>query len=593
MAVGVSSVNPSTALAQVLVDELVRCGLTDVVVAPGSRSAPLAIAAHAAHANRRLRLHVRVDERSAGYLALGLGKVRGRPAAVICTSGTATANLHPAVVEASQAGVPLLALTADRPPELRDTGANQTIDQVKLYGDAVRWFCEVGVPEARAGAVAYWRSLTCRAWDAATGVDPGPVHLNLAFREPLVPDESAEWPESLEGRAGGAPWTVTSGAGPLAAPALDAGDLPNVERGLLVAGDGAGDPSPYVALAEQRGWPVLAEPTSGARRGPNALSTYHYLLGLPEFVERHLPEAVVTVGKPGLSRPLLALLERAREHVVVDAAARWPDPTRTATRATAHAAALSERGSGDGDRPARACAGVAARTHSSASRRQSAWLRSWLEADRAARAAVDEVLDAQDALTEPRLARDLAAALPGGALLFAGSSMPVRDLDRTMPPREGLRVLGNRGASGIDGAVSTAVGAALAHDGPAYALLGDLALLHDQNGLLLGPDDPRPDLTVVAINNNGGGIFSLLPQAAHAGPFERVFGTPHGADLEKVSGAAGVPYTRLERPGHLPSALEGRGLRLVEVRTDRPAVADMHDQLQHAVARALHHRRSR
>lgn len=572
-------------------DELVRCGLTDIVVAPGSRSAPLAMAAHAAHAahaDRRLRLHVRIDERSAGYVGLGLSKASGRPAAVICTSGTATANLHPAVVEASQAGVPLLVLTADRPPELRHTGANQTIDQIKLYGSAVRWFCEVGVPEERAGAVAYWRSLTCRAWTAATGVDPGPVHLNLAFREPLVPDGSPEWPESLEGRAGGAPWTVTGDAGQTAAAPPEAGGLPDVERGLLVAGDGRVDPAPYVALAEQRGWPVLAEPTSGARRGANALSAQHYLLGLPDFAERHLPEAVVTVGKPGLSRPLLALLERAREHVVIDSVAQWPDPTRTATRAAGHPAALPERGKGDGDRQVRTYGEVVSRSRTGAAGRQSAWLRSWLEADEAARAAVDEVLDAQDALTEPRLARDMAAVIPDGALLFAGSSMPVRDLDRTMCPREGLRVLGNRGASGIDGTVSTAVGAALAHDGPAYALLGDLALLHDQNGLLFGAEDPRPDLTVVAINNDGGGIFSLLSQSAHPESFERIFGTPHGVRLTDVAATAGLAHARVERAEELPGALRREGPRLVEVPIDRAAVADTHEELQHAVARALH-----
>lgn len=588
--------NPSTALARVLVDELVRCGLSDVVVAPGSRSAPVAMAAHAAHTEGRLRLHVRIDERSAGYLALGLGKACGRPAAVICTSGTATANLHPAVVEASHAGVPLLVLTADRPPELRDTGANQTIDQVKLYGSAVRWFCEVGVPEARTGAVAYWRSLTCRAWTAAAGVAPGPVHLNLAFREPLVPDgpgESVEWPESLEGRAGGAPWTVARDTGWETAPGPHPGDLPDVERGLLVVGDGRADPGPYVALAEQRGWPVLAEPSSGARYGPNALSAYHYLLGVPDFVERHAPEAVLTVGKPGLSRPLLALLEGACEHVVVDPMPHWPDPTRSATRVIGPASPARGRGDGATSGTAWAHDGTEkgaekpAVTRRDPSASPGSWLWSWLEADRAARTAIDEVLDAQDVLSEPRLARDLASALPDGALLFAGSSMPIRDVDRTMRPRVGLRVLGNRGASGIDGSVSTAVGAALAHRGPAYALLGDLALLHDQNGLLLGSGEPRPDLTIVAVNNDGGGIFSLLPQAAHTEPFMRVFATPHNVDLAEVASTAGVPYTLVERADEFPSALGGEGLRLVEVRTDRAAGAELHTRLQHAVDVAL------
>lgn len=556
--------NPSTALATVLLDEFVRCGLTDLVVAPGSRSAPLAMAAHA---DRRIRLHVRLDERSAAYLALGLGKASGHPAAVACTSGSAGANLHPAVVEASQAGVPLVVLTADRPPELRGTGANQTIDQIKLYGDAVRLFCEVGVPEARTGAVGYWRSLACRAWASAAGPGAGPVHLNVAFREPLVPDDTPDWPEPLDGRAHGAPWTVvpTRAQTGLAADPMQA-ELPPTDRGVLVAGDGIADPAPYVALAEQCGWPVLAEPTSGARYGPNAVSAYHYLLGSADFAAGHRPDVVVTVGKPGLSRPLLSMLETAREHIVASPAPQWPDPTRSATRVVPNAP----------PRPAGA-----------GGTRDTTWLRSWLAADVAARGAIDSVLDADAGLTEPRVARDLAAALPDGALLFAASSMPVRDLDRTMRPRGAVRILGNRGTSGIDGSVSTAIGAALVHGGPAYALLGDLALLHDQNGLLLGPDERRPDLTIVVVNNDGGGIFSMLPQAGHEAPFERVFGTPHGVEPERVAATAGIPYERVRDPAEMREALAGGGLRLVEVRTDRRANADLHAHLQRAVHAAL------
>lgn len=580
--------NPSTAVARVLVDELTRLGLTDLVVAPGSRSAPLAMAAHAeaVGGRGRLRLHVRVDERSAAYLALGLGKASGRPAAVVCTSGTAAANLHPAVVEASQAGVPLLVLTADRPPELRDTGANQTIDQVKLYGDAVRWFCEVGVPEARAGAVAYWRSLAGRAWALAVGDDAGPVHLNVALREPLTPDGSPDWPEPLDGRPGEAPWTEVARQAP---PEQPVQELPSSPRGVLVLGDGRYDPAPYVALAEERGWPVLAEPTSGARYGPNALSTHHYLLSSPGFLDEHRPDLVVTAGKPSLSHPVLALVRGAGQHVAMTdnpGGLRWADPARTA-------ASVLPGGSSAGT-PA------AARENRRSPSPRSEWLGSWLAADAAARAAVDAVLDGPstgasggfaaggDVLTEPRLARDLAAALPDGALLFAGSSMPIRDLDRTMRPRVGLRLLGNRGASGIDGTVSAAVGAALAHGGPACALLGDLAVLHDRGGLTLGPDEPRPDLTVVVVNNDGGGIFSSLPQASHPEPFERVFGTPHGVDFEHVAAACSLPHERVGRPTELPDAVKGTGLRLVEVRTSRPAGAELHEKLQQAVDAAVH-----
>ncbi|MQA86804.1 MAG: 2-succinyl-5-enolpyruvyl-6-hydroxy-3-cyclohexene-1-carboxylic-acid synthase [Streptosporangiales bacterium] len=563
--------HPSTALARVLVDELVRCGLTDAVLAPGSRSAPLAMALYEgaqAVSPHGLRLHVRIDERSAGYLALGLAKGSGRPAAVLCTSGTAAANLHPAVVEADHGRVPLLVLTADRPPELRDTGANQTIDQIKMYGDAVRWFCEVGTPHARPGMVAYWRSLACRAWAVASGPDTGPVHLNLSFPEPLVPDGDPDhdkaWPEDLHGRASGRPWTrvgpepATTGES-----AVPAALSPDVRRGVLVAGDGAYDPAPCVAAARAAGWPVLAEPSSNARQGREAISAYHFLLSTPDFVAAHRPDVVVTVGKPGLSRPLLGFLRDAPDQVVVDPGPRWADPTRSATDI----------------RPA--VAGAAFPPS------EPGWMESWLCADEAACRAVDAVLDRDDVPSEPRLARDLAAAVPDGALLLVGSSMPIRDLDQTMRPRRGLRILANRGASGVDGLVSTAVGAALTHDGPAYALLGDLALLHDHNGLVLGPEELRPDLAIVVVNNDGGGIFSLLPQAAHPGPFERVFGTPHGVDLAALAAAPHVPYARLTRMSELPKLIDGKGLRLIEVRTDREENAALHARLRAAVAAAL------
>ncbi|ETK37574.1 2-succinyl-5-enolpyruvyl-6-hydroxy-3-cyclohexene-1-carboxylic-acid synthase [Microbispora sp. ATCC PTA-5024] len=546
--------NPATALATVLVDELVRCGVTDLVLAPGSRSAPLALAAHA---ESRLRLHVRIDERSASFLALGLAKRSERPVAVVCTSGTAAANFHPAVVEASEAGVPLLVLTADRPPELRGTGANQTIDQVKLYGSAVRWFAEIGVPEDRPGQVAYWRSLVCRAHQRATGpADPGPVHLNVAFREPLVPDGDATWCESLEGDASGA-WIRAR-----VAPPASALHIPPTRRGVLVVGDGAVNVRRYVAAAGMAGWPVLSEPTGGGRYGDHAISAYHFLLGDPEFAEAHRPDVVVTLGRPGLSRPLLSWLRRAQEHIVVAPdLTRWPDPTRSATQ-VAQAVEIPIASGDD------------------------AWLGSWRQADHAAREALDQVLDSHG-LSEPRLARDLAELLPNGSLLFCGSSMPIRDLDQAMRPRRGLRLMANRGASGIDGLVSSAMGAALAHNAPAYALIGDLTLLHDQNGLILGPREPRPDLCLVVVNNDGGGIFSLLPQAALEAPFERVFGTPHGVDFAYLAAASGLPYTLVTEPEELSRALKGDGVRLVEARTDRETNAAVHAAMRDAVRAAM------
>jgi 2-succinyl-5-enolpyruvyl-6-hydroxy-3-cyclohexene-1-carboxylate synthase len=577
-------VNPSTALAVTLADELIRCGMTEVVVAPGSRSAPLAMEFHRRAEAGDLRLHVRIDERSAAYLALGLAKASGRPAAVLCTSGTAAASFHPAVIEASESGVPMLVLTADRPPELRGTGANQAIDQIKLYGDAVRWFTEVGVPEDRPGQVGYWRSLACRAWGSATGAAggaAGPVHLNLAFRDPLVPSRAgdpgrpgvADDLAVLDGRPGGAPWTRFAAT---AAPADSPGalELPWTERGLIVAGDGYRDAAPLLALAAAAGWPVLAEPSSGARRGPDALSAYQYLLATPGFMAAHRPDVIVTAGRPGLTRGQTALLRGVdgnTRHVVLAAQpGRWDDPARTATDV-----ATSVR-----------------LAPNSAPGQPTNWQQAWRDADAAARRAADAILDAgEPALSEPRLARDLAAALPDGALLWAASSLPIRDLDQQMAPRSGLRVLASRGASGIDGTTSAAIGAALAHQagggGPAVALIGDLALLHDSAGLFTGPDEPRPDLCLVVVNNDGGGIFSTLEQASFPGSFERVFGTPHGADVARLAAAAQLPYQRIGHPAELAGALAGSGLRVVEVRTSRDAGAALRGRLQQAAASAL------
>ncbi|HUZ26461.1 MAG TPA: 2-succinyl-5-enolpyruvyl-6-hydroxy-3-cyclohexene-1-carboxylic-acid synthase [Streptosporangiaceae bacterium] len=594
--------NPSTAQATVLTDELIRCGLREAVVAPGSRSAALALALFdaSAGAGTRLRLHVRIDERSAAFLALGLAKSSGRPVAVVCTSGTAAAHFHAAVIEADESGVPLIVLTADRPPELRGTGANQTIDQVKLYGGAVRWFCEVGVAQAAPGQAGYWRSLACRAWAQASGGAgglPGPVHLNLPFREPLVPEPlvpeplvpdqlvpdpvaaDGGWPDSIAGRAGGAPWTTFAGP-----PAAAAGvvELPWTERGVVVCGDGSYDPAPLAGLAEAAGWPLLAEPSSNARHGAAAVPAYQYLLDSPEFAAAHRPDVIVSAGRPGLSRGQLAFLRGpgggpgggppARHVVLAQGGGRWADPARSATDV---AGAIRLAG-----RPADA--------------RDSGWLAGWLATGSAARSAVDALLEQGDYLSEPRLARDLGALLPDGALLWAGSSLPIRDLDRHLAPRPGLRVLASRGASGIDGLVSSAIGAALAHQagggGPAVALLGDLALLHDAAGLVLGPEEPRPDLCLIVVNNDGGGIFSGLEQAAFAGPFERVFGTPHGTDLRQLAGAVGLRYVRVTRPAELPGALlEGAaGLRLVEVRTDRAAGTALRASLGRAAAAVTH-----
>ncbi|HEY1622052.1 MAG TPA: 2-succinyl-5-enolpyruvyl-6-hydroxy-3-cyclohexene-1-carboxylic-acid synthase, partial [Streptosporangiaceae bacterium] len=459
--------NPATALAAVLTDELLRCGLREAVVAPGSRSAPLAMALYEAAVTGRaagpgggLRLHVRADERSAAFLALGLAKASAAPVAVVCTSGTAAAHFHAAVIEADESCVPLLVLTADRPPELRGTGANQTIDQVKLYGGAVRWFCEAGVPEDGAAQAGYWRSLACRAHALASGAAggaPGPVHLNLAFRDPLVPGPGeAAGPAALAaagtlraglaGRADGAPWTRVGGTGGAAGAGAVAGagtvELPWTPRGAVVCGDGVRDAGPLVELAELAGWPLLAEPSSGARRGPAAVPGYPYLLESGRFLDGHRPEVIVSAGRAGLARGQLALLRQpaARHVVLAQGAGRWADPARSATDV---AGAITLAAAPPPGTP-------------------SPWLESWHAAGSACQDAADKVLDEGGPLTEPRLARDLAALLPAGALLWAASSLPARNLDRHARPRDGLAILASRGTSGIDGLVSSAAGAALA-----------------------------------------------------------------------------------------------------------------------------------
>jgi len=552
-------VNPSTALARVLVDELVRGGVQEAVLSPGSRSAPLAFALYDADRAGRLRLHVRIDERSAGFLALGLAKASGRPVPVVTTSGTATANLHPAVLEAGHANVPLLLLTADRPPELRGTGANQTVDQVGLYGGAVRLFVEVGTPDRRAGQNAYWRSLTCRALSAAQGdlaTSAGPVHLNVGLRDPLVP-EDGDWVESLEGRPEDAPWTERVPAAAVAA----ADDLP--PRTVVVLGDCA---APLAAaalhLASTRGFPVIAEPSSSAW-SEQVVPAADLILDTPGWLDDHTPDRVLVVGRPTLSRVVARLVGCAPADVV-GAHGQWADPARQATRVLP---------------------GVPAPDGAPHAAPDVSWLTSWQVAGRQARAAVDEVL-AGAGLSEPAVAAEVVRA--AGTLVVVGSSKPVRDLFLA-GGREGLRVLANRGAAGIDGTVSTAIGAALAHGQRTLALLGDLTFLHDANGLILGPDEARPDLTIVVVNNDGGAIFGLLEQGApeHAVAFERVFGTPHGVDLQALCKATRTPYTLASTVDELRSALHQPGLRVVEVRTDRPAAIALDRRLRVAIAGAL------
>ncbi|MGH3787859.1 MAG: 2-succinyl-5-enolpyruvyl-6-hydroxy-3-cyclohexene-1-carboxylic-acid synthase [Pseudonocardiaceae bacterium] len=545
--------NPSTALATVLVDELVRCGMQHAVLCPGSRNAPLSFALHAAEQAGRLTLHVRIDERSAAFLALGLALRSSRPVPVVCTSGTAAANLHPAVLEAHHAGIPLLAVTADRPAELVGTGANQSVHQAGLFGAAVRAAPPVAAP-SDCEQQAHWRSTVDRAIAAARGAlggGPGPVHLNVPLREPLVPppDPAPHRLAALEGRPTGAPWTAV----PAGSPVRVEVELDLSRRTLVIAGHGAAPAPP--------GLPLVAEPT--APSWPDALASGPWLLGSP-LLEHLRPAQVLVLGRPTLHRPVQRLL--ADPSVAVTLLTDRPEWTDVAGTAVAVGTALR-------------CTGVP----------DPGWLRRWQQADETAAAAVGSVLDRNSESTGLGVARRLLPALPVGALLLLGSSNPIRDVSLAARPRGGLTVLANRGVAGIDGAIATATGAALVHGGPGYALVGDLTFLHDANGLSAGPHEARPDLTVVVANDDGGGVFGLLEQGAseYADAFERVFGTPQGTDLAALCAAHHVPHARVPA-GELADALApARGVRVVEVRTERTGLRALHNRIRTAVAAAV------
>jgi 2-succinyl-5-enolpyruvyl-6-hydroxy-3-cyclohexene-1-carboxylate synthase len=542
-----------------LVDEWVRDGLTDAVVCPGSRSTPLALAL-ADHPG--VRLHVQHDERSGGFLALGLGLATGRPAVVLTTSGTAAAELHPAVVEADLAGVPLLACTADRPPELRDVGAPQAIDQVHLYGRSVRWFGDPGVPDA-AGSDR-WRPLAARAYAVAVGPPAGPVQLNLPFREPLVGT-----PGPLPAPRGTGAWARRSrrtGATEVDVPAgrvlVVAGAVPGLDGGLVHA------------AAAARGWPVVAEPRSTAWL-PADTSVTHLdaILRSPRAVEVLRPDVVVRLGAPGSSRVVNEWLAASGALEIVLGGPGWSDPAGTA------AVVSSDDPAGFLEAARRAPAEPAG----------SGWLDAWQAASAAAAKAVADELDGATAATEPGVARAVVAGLPDGTRLVVSSSMPIRDVERYAAPRAGLTTIANRGANGIDGVVSTALGVALGSAAPTALLVGDIAFLHDSNGLL-GAAGRNADLVCVVVDNDGGGIFSFLPQAtALAGErFETLFGTPHGLDLAALASAYGVDARRLPPDEDVATAVsraaEDGGLRVLVVPTDRAANVAVHRRLDEAMA---------
>jgi 2-succinyl-5-enolpyruvyl-6-hydroxy-3-cyclohexene-1-carboxylate synthase len=581
--------NRNTALASAMVEELARSGVRRAALSPGSRSTPLAIALWR---QPEIEVSVILDERSAGFFALGTALATGIPAVMLCTSGSAAANLHPCVVEADEAGVSMIVLTADRPPELRDIGAGQTIDQLKLYGDAVRWFCEIGTHEADDDGLLHFRSVACRAYASAIGDPrPGPVHLNVPWREPLAPTRvegqvTATDPLALEGRRD-APLSAVTSASPRADEAmLDrlAERIEQTPRGLIVAGRQP-DPSlagPVTELASVSGYPILAEPTSQLRRGPHdrSLLVTAYDAIVRERPAALQPELVLRFGDLPTSKPLrqwLAAIE-GLDQVVIDPVGEWREPTRRAStllrsEPVATARALGERLS----RLRPGAAAVAGAPYAAG----------WLEAERAVRDAVDGRIEALEELSEPGIWHHLGRALRDGDSVFAASSMPVRDLEAFLRPGpEGVRFASNRGANGIDGLVSTSAGLAAGSGTRTWAVLGDLALFHDIGGLAAVRH--ARELRLIVIDNSGGGIFHFLPQeeAMPESEFEALLGTPAGRDPADAARLFGLTVAMPDSPGELDEAMAGDA-RMILVRTDRGRNLGLHRELSAVAAEAV------
>lgn len=603
-----STATDTRLLLNALVDELARCGMEHACTSPGSRNAPIALCL----ANEpRLQCHTHIDERCAGFFALGLAKATRLPVAVACTSGTAAAELLPAAIEAREARVPLLLLTADRPAELREVGAGQAIDQIKIFGSAAKWFFEVETQGAGEASLRWMRTLACRAYWTALEGRPGVVHLNLPLHEPLVSDEPM--PQDATGRPHGVPYVGRCGVAPGRARRA-AGTSPGesmdrlgelvgaAHKGIVVAGrEERGERSASFAEEAARfcvaaGWPLLADPMSGARRGQAAIAHYDALLRDEAFLQRMRPDLVLRVGDLPVSKPLRSWLASMPDvlQVAIDPEGAWQDPASVLCDSLSldPAAALKE------------LAGIVVEGS-----RAEEWLSRWRGEDQRAGEAIRATLGSE--LSEPAVAGELGVLLPATATLFVASSMPVREIETFWPVREDPpRVLCNRGANGIDGTVSSAFGAAAAGPGPVVLLIGDVALAHDIGGLLAA-GRLGLSLTIVLIDNGGGGIFDFLPVASTplgrqparpasqpsaegAGTqdlFTRHIATPTGLDFSAAAALYGLEHRRVEDVRSLRSALEQSlgtpGSRILEVRGEREANVRLHRRIWHAVSEAV------
>ena len=538
-----------------LVDQWVRMGLRHAVVAPGSRSTPMALAL-AARAD--LALQIAHDERSAAFIALGIGLSTRVPAALLCTSGTAATHFHAAVVEADLSGVPMLVLTADRPPELQGIGAPQTINQVRLYGAVVRCYADPGVAEP--GAAATWRDMAAKWWGDATGSDAGPVHMNLQFREPLV-GVVGELPPSI---------AVPDAASDESSPAIAAmATSLDGRRGLIVAGAGIDDATAVESLANALRWPVLADARSGCRHLSMAVSCFDGILRGIAFAATHRPEVVLHLGEPPASKVLGQWLQAGDAvHAHVHAQPRTIDPLRLVTQRVV-------------GQPSVVCRQLAAAVGDTV---DATWLADWQRAERLGQDAIDAALEL-DTLSEPVVARILS---DGDAHLVVSSSMPVRDVEWFGRPGSSTKVHSNRGANGIDGVIATAIGVAVGSGERTVVLLGDVAFCHDQSSLTALAARQLP-LTIVVVDNDGGGIFSFLPQATTLPRerFEQLFGTPHGTDIVAVARAHGLGARTVTTADELRAALADHGTTVVRVASDRAKNVAVHERVNAAIAAAI------
>lgn len=561
---------------RVMVDELVRAGIGHAVVAPGSRNAPIV---HALADRAELTCWSVLDERQAGYFALGIAKSTGIPAIITCTSGTAAANLHPAVVEADHAGVPLIVLTADRPPELRDVGAGQAIDQIKLFGTSVRWFVEAGNHPLTDETLRHFRALASRVVAECAGRDPGPVHINLPLREPLqpVPSDLGDVQETIgaKGRPEGRPWTTVASP-PSRGPLLE--ELEAAERPLFVLGEQntPGLAAVVAELAECAGIPVLADALSQMRRSPLAsaplISAYDLILRSDAVRSQLLPDLVVRIGATPTSKHLRSWLSELQcRQIVIDPRGRREDPTRNASEIWSCASLETI---------------LATSSSAATTKADDAWVARWSSLETAAQESIDAALADEPFAFEPAVIRAAILGLDGGATIFVSSSMPVRDLEAYGPVgREDLRYLSNRGANGIDGVLSTALGSAAPWTcDRTIVITGDLAFLYDSMALSIAARYEIP-VTILCLDNAGGGIFSFLPISQHEEHFEELIATPPAADVAEVAAAHGLETSTPKDRGELIEALKRPGL--VRVQTDRSANLRGHQRVAERVIAAV------